>query len=143
MENGGNDGLTARRTARKVCVCVGGGWLTFTLGRTFILAADAPLPMGALGKQACHLLTGRGGLPDGTEHTVISTCCKECIIQAVWFLFFCRPAAIFARKTTGIYCQTTGVSAHHDILCLQIMMNECQRCLHLKGHIISMDIAAR
>lgn len=133
--------MMARRTAGKVCVCVEGGWLTFTLGRTFILVADAPLPTGALGKQACHLLTGRGGLADGPEHTVISTYCKECFIQAVWSLcFFCLPAAIFARKTTGIYCQTTGASAHHEILCLQIKMNECQRCLRLKGHRIFMDI---
>lgn len=88
---------------------------------------------------------GGGGLADGPEHTVISTCCKECFIQAVWFLccfvlFFCLPAAIFAHKTTGIYCQTTGASAHHEILCLQIKMNECQQCLRLKGHSIFMDI---
>lgn len=49
-----------------------GDWLTFTWGRTFILVPDAPLPMGALGKQGCHLLTGRR-ITKPPKHTVIST----------------------------------------------------------------------
>lgn len=69
-------------------------WLTFTWGRTFILAPDAPLPKGALGKQGCHLLTGRRIIKP-PKHTVISSHCKQYIIQCVCFS---RPAAILAHK---------------------------------------------
>lgn len=50
----------------------GGNWLTFTSGRTFILGPDAALPKGVLGKQGCHLLTGRK-ITRPPKHTVISS----------------------------------------------------------------------
>lgn len=67
--------------------------------------------MGALGKQGCHLLTGRG-ITRPPKHTVISTRCTEYIIQGVWIL---PPCSHLGSQTTGIYCHTTGVSVHNDI----------------------------
>lgn len=59
-----------------------GDWLTFTWGRTLILVPDALVPMGVLGKQVCHLLTGKR-ITNPPKHTLTSIHYILYIIQAV------------------------------------------------------------
>ena len=69
-------------------------WLTFTWGRTFIWAPNAPAPVGALSKHGCHLLTGgRISKPSKTHsglHTLHMIYYSGCLV--------CHPAAILACK---------------------------------------------
>lgn len=79
--------------------------LTFTWGRTFILAPDAPLPKGSLGKQGCHLLTGRR-ITEPPKHTAHDILFKV-------FSFLTPQPSWLANK--GHYCETADVNIHIDM----------------------------
>lgn len=88
-----------------------GDWLTFTWGRTFILVPDALVPMGVLGKQVCHLLTGKRITNPPKTHIDFHT------LHIIYYsgslvLLSCSHLSL---QTRGIYCQTTDVNIHNDI----------------------------
>lgn len=72
-------------------------------------------PMGALGKQGCHLLTGRRATKP-PKHTVISA--HDILFRVFGF---CNPAAILARKQqVFIVKQQVLVFIMINSICLQI-----------------------
>lgn len=74
------------------------------LGGTFILASDAPEPLGDLGKQACHLHTGRRfNKPPNTHrfpHSAHNILFRVCVCVAI---LLNRKQVFIDRQQVGVF----------------------------------------